>query len=810
MDFRILGPLEVWRDDARLKLGGTKQRSLLAILLLRAGEVVSTDRLVDELWAERPPSTAAKSVQVHVSRLRKALGEAVIVTRPPGYVLELRGNELDLERFQRLASEGRQALASGDPRTASEALREALSLWRGPPLSDLAYEPFAQAEVARLEELHLAATEDRIEADLQAGHAAELVGELEGLAARHPLRERLRGQLMLALYRSGRQAEALQAYWEARRALVDELGIEPAKALKDLEQAILEQDSVLEAPTTPAPEPGKRRPPAEIEERKLVTVLFADLGTASELDPDPERLRAFLDRAQAEAVDELETAGARIEWAVADALLASFGAPAAKEDHAERAAHAALAARSRLDAAFGDSLSVRMGVDSGEVVTGGGGEGRPPIAGAPVASAARLARGAATGQILLGERASDSVRGAFELHARNGAQVLVRALDRTRPRGVRGLARTFVGREGELELLRVTYERVAQNQQPHLVTIVGDAGVGKTSMLLAFRDSLGPTAASWYVGRCLAYGRAVTYRPLGQILKQRLGIGDSDPPEAIVERLGARRILGLTFGLDPGEELHPLEARDRLRRAWVGLLEEIAADGPPAIVLLEDLHWADETLLELLDQAVRDASGPLMLLSTARPELVDRVPTWGAGRRNVSRIWLEPLSRADAERMLDEIASDLPGTVRELVLDRAEGNPFFVEEVLQSLLDSGKLNRENGGWSASCLLDAVEVPDSIQAVIAARVDLLPIAHKVALQAAAVVGRSFWESAVMELVEEPPEDLGLIEERDFVRRSPTSSLEGRREYLFKHALTREVAYASLPVGRRARLHAGFAE
>ncbi len=351
---------------------------------------------------------------------------------------------------------------------------------------------------------------------------------------------------------------------------------------------------------------------------------------------------------------------------------------------------------------------------------------------------------------------------------------------------------------------------MVEDEKPHLVTIVGDAGVGKTSVLWAFRDSLGSAAARWYVGRCLAYGRAVTYRPLAQILKQRLGIGDTDPPENIVERLGARRILGLTLGLDPGEELHPLEARDRLRRAWVGLFEEIAADGAPAIVVVEDLHWADEALLELLDHAVRDASGPLMLLATARAELVDRLPAWGAGRRNVSRICLDPLSRADSERMLDAVASDLPAPVRELVLDRAEGNPFFVEEVLQALLDSGKLSRENGGWAASPLQGAIEVPDSIQAVIAARVDLLPMAHKVALQAAAVVGRSFWESAVMELVEEPPDDLGLLEERDFVRRSPASSLEGQREHFFKHALTREVAYASLPVGRRARLHAGFAE
>jgi class 3 adenylate cyclase len=638
------------------------------------------------------------------------------------------------------------------------------------------------------------------------GRHAEVVGELEGLIAQHPLRERLRGQLMLALYRSGRQAQALEVYREARRALVDELGIEPAEALRELEQAVLSHDPALNLPTYLAPQPEE---PAQ-EERKLVTVLFADLGVASDLEADPERLRVFLDRAQSEAVEELESAGARVEWAVADALLATFGAPAAKEDHAERALHAALAARSRLNAVFGDAVALRIGVDSGEVVTGGRGEGRPPLVGAPLASAARLARGADTGQIVLGLRAGALAGDAFELHARSGAQVLVRALALARPRGVRGLGRAFVGRDGELELLRVTYDRVARDEQPDLVTIVGDAGVGKTSLVAEFREMLAARPARWFEGRCLAYGRAVTYRPLAQILKKRLGVRDDDPPAAIVERLGDRRILGLTLGLDPGEELHPLEARERLRRAWVGLLEEIAGEGRPAVVVLEDLHWADEALLELLDQVVRDASGPLMLVSTARPELLDRLPSWGAGRRNLSRVWLEPLSRADAERMLDEIARDLPDRVRELVLSRAEGNPFFVEEVLQSLLDSGALERDNGGWSATELPDAIEMPDSVQAVIAARIDLLRPPDKAALQAAAVVGRSFWENAVRALVDEPPEDLQVLQERDFVRRIPASSLEGQHEYLFKHALTREVAYASLPVARRARLHAAFAE
>jgi DNA-binding SARP family transcriptional activator len=247
MEYRILGPLEISDDGRELELGSGKQRALLAILLLHANEIVSPDRLIDELWGEQPPATAAKTLQVHVSRLRKTLGpEAGLRHRAGGYVLDLRPGELDLERFERLAEEGRRALADDDAGRAQGLLREALSLWRGPPLAEFAFESFAQRQIARLEELRLAALEQRMEADLVRGRHAELVGELEALVAEHPLRERLRSQLMLALYRSGRQAEALEAYQEARRVFVEELGIEPDRSLRELEKAILQQDRGLD------------------------------------------------------------------------------------------------------------------------------------------------------------------------------------------------------------------------------------------------------------------------------------------------------------------------------------------------------------------------------------------------------------------------------------------------------------------------------------------------------------------------------------------------------------------------------------
>ena len=231
----------------------------MAILLLHRREVVSVDRIADELWGEQPPDTATKTVQVYVSRLRKALGEGVLVSSGGGYVLEADADQVDADRFERLATEGRAALDRGEPPGAAKTLAEALDLWRGPPLADFAYESFAQNEIARLEEQRLVALENRVEADLALGRHAALVSELEALVAEHPTRERLRGQLMLALYRSGRQSEALESYQDARRTLEEELGLEPSPELQQLEREILTQDPAIAAPPREGPMAALRR-----------------------------------------------------------------------------------------------------------------------------------------------------------------------------------------------------------------------------------------------------------------------------------------------------------------------------------------------------------------------------------------------------------------------------------------------------------------------------------------------------------------------------------------------------------------------
>ena len=316
--FRILGQLEVEGPAGAIRLGGAKQRALLALLLLHANEVVPTGTLIELLWTEAPPADAAKALQVQVSRLRRALEADVLQTLPGGYLLEVDPGQFDLRRFEELAGAGRELLAQGDAAAARGTLNEALELWRGTPLTEFAANPLARREAARLEELRLTALEDRIDADLVLGAHGQLVGELEALVARHPLRERFRVQLMLALYRAGRQADALAAYRDARRALVDELGIEPGRQLQELEQSILRHDIALDLPVSSGTRPGRRAAGIFVgREREL-----AELAPALE-DAVAGRGRLFLvsgdsgvgkTRLADELASRAKDAGARVLW----------------------------------------------------------------------------------------------------------------------------------------------------------------------------------------------------------------------------------------------------------------------------------------------------------------------------------------------------------------------------------------------------------------------------------------------------------------------------------------------------------------
>jgi class 3 adenylate cyclase len=559
------------------------------------------------------------------------------------------------------------------------------------------------------------------------------------------------------------------------------------------------------------------------EERKLATLLFADLVGSTELggSEDPERTRAMLTQFYDLMATEIVEAGGTVEKFAGDAVMAAFGAPVSHEDDAERALHAALSMQRRLADLFGGALALRIGVNTGEVVLGTAREGSSFVTGDAVNVAARLEQAAEPGEILVGERTAAVVRGAFELgepvtvEAKGKpegivARRLLRALTLARPRGVGGLPTAFAGRANELDALETAYGRVADEGRSHLVSIIGEAGVGKTRLVREFWAWLGTHApeALRRTGRCAPYGQGVTYLPIGEIVREHLGLLESDSTETVRDHLGKREFLGLTLGLEAPSGLHPLAARDRLQWACAQFIEELAAD-QPVVVLVEDIHWAEPDLLDLLDSLIRDVHGPLLLLTTARPEPTAGRQAW-SGREESTSIWLEPLAAADAALMLDTmIPGELSARLRDAIVERAEGNPFFVEELVGTLIDQGAVVHENGGWAVREQPENLIVPDTVQALLAARIDRLDSPEKAALQAASVIGRVFWAGPIYELLDDVEPDLRLLEERDFIRRQAGSSFSGEREYAFKHALTRHVAYTSVPKAKRARLHARFA-
>jgi class 3 adenylate cyclase len=358
------------------------------------------------------------------------------------------------------------------------------------------------------------------------------------------------------------------------------------------------------------------------EERKLATVLFADLvgSTALSGSQDPERSRVLLDRFYDVMTEEIERAGGTIEKFAGDAVMAPFGAPSALEDHAERALHAALAMQRRLAELVEGQLEI--GINTGEVVVGQARAGSSFVSGDAVNVAARLEQAAAPGAILVGERTVAAARGAFEfeqpalVEAKGKpegvvARRVVRALSLMRPRGVSGLARAFIGRDRELERLGDAYRATFDQRRPRLVTVLGDAGVGKTRLVRELWERL-PEQRPEPVrrtGRCLSYGTGTAYWALGEVLREHLGLLESDAPEVALDRLGAREILGLTLGLDVARDLHPLAARDRFQDAWAEFLTDLVSERP-AVLLIEDVHWAETQLLDLLEYVLGRAEGP--------------------------------------------------------------------------------------------------------------------------------------------------------------------------------------------------------
>ncbi len=597
-------------------------------------------------------------------------------------------------------------------------------------------------------------------------------------------------------------------------------------------------------------------------ERKLVTILFADVSGSTTLAErlDPERFKDVMDAFFDAMEREIEAEGGTLEKFIGDALVAVFGVPAAHEDDPDRALRAALRmqdALQRLNESLrlthGIELAIRVGVNTGEVVASTSpSPGRGIVAGDAVNVTARLEQAARPGKILVSERTAKAGRGfrfaevgSLALKGKDRSVQALELIGRDSGPAARIGARhaPLVGRDQEMALLQLLCQRVIAEERPHLVTIYGDAGVGKTRLVDEFKAwaSTADPAPRSVRGRCLPYGKGVTYWPLSDILKHEAGVRYTDPPDVALKKIEetALRLFSPRFCADPARatsalcftvgllgqdrsltELEPRQVGLAISAAWRSFFSALAGDRP-TIVIVEDIHWADTAMLELLEDLVDHAKGRLLFLCSARPELTARRQDWGGGRRNASTILLEPLAAPDAARLLDLLVTDaLSGAIRTQILERAGGNPFFLEELIGlflELLVAQAANRSPEGRDIREFprpADAVlHIPDTVQGVLAARMDQLDPGDKRTLQFAAVVGKVFWSGVVARLLHqgryEVEDALARLENRGLVLARLGSTVEGDHEYAFKHILTRDTAYESLPRRERATAHASVA-
>ena len=805
MDFLILGPLEVTASGRALELGAAKQRALLAVLLLRPNQAVSATRIIDELWGESPIASAAKVVQGYVSGLRKVLGADAIVTTAGGYLVRLDPQHLDSARFEALAAEG-QACLQDDPARAGERLREALALWRGRPLEGIVLESVAASEAERLEELRLAVLEQRVEADLALGRDG-LVGELQALVDAHPYRERMRAHLMLALYRSGRQAEALAAYRDTRTLLAEELGLEPSAELQRLERQMLMQAPELDAPERPsaaAPAPPPRREPGA-SARRLVSVVAATIAESSALAErlDPESLHGLLDRCSEICAAALERHGGEVERHLGDGVVAHLraqrvarGRPTARRaggagDEGRRGGGRRRAgarsrgprrapARSRLGPGVRGRRRPprdrgRRGRDRpGRAARAGRAARRDPARGARLRPARDVrARGAA-------EPAGRGGEGRRRPRLAPGGPGRRRADARARPRAAlrraRARARRAAGRPG------------GGGRRPDVPPGHGRGRRGPRQVAPRARvRGRDRRRATVVVGRCLPYGDGLAYRPLAEMVRQ-LG-GDVAALLEGDDRAGsvARLVSGAVGASDEPATVE--ETSWAIRRLFEGVARE-----RPLVAVVEDVHWAPPTLLDLLEYLVAFSGGaPILLLCLARPELLDERPSWRAPQPRRSLVTLEALSDAEARELVAARAPDDDRGASDRIVTRAEGNPLFLEQLVAAGIDDG----------------GAGLPPSLQAVLAARIDRLDPGQRALLSRASVEGRAFHVGALRELL---PDDerprlettiLGLVRAQLIEPEQP--EFAGEDAFRFAHALIRDAAYEGTPKALRAELH-----
>ena len=852
----MLGPLQVLDEGRVLPLGGLKQRAVLALLLLERNRVVSRDRLVDALWGNDPPASAANSVQVYVSKLRKLLGgDGRLATQPPGYVLRVDNADVDLDAFEALLAAGRAALRAEAFEDAEASLARALALWRGPALADLASEPFAQAEAARLEALRLEALEARFDAMLALGRETEVVRELEALVGLHPLDERLRAKLMLALYRSGRQADALETYRAFRQLLDEELGLEPNAALRELEQAILRQDAALGAvarlapSASPTPQRTEAGTPAHAEpeslatsrgmedERRPVTVLFADIVGSTALGErlEPDEAKVLVGECvtmMSRAVDEY---GGTVQAYQGDGICAYFGVPTAHEDDPERAARTALRILEVVDgyardieAAWGISgFAVRVGVNSGPAAVGLVGSADPQAVALGDATnvAARLQSAAEPGTILVGHVTARRLEGRFEIGDRREIAVKGREepvaacqLVRAKEREPRTSGAPVVGRDREVGVLHDVLRDLASGRG-RVVLLTGPPGIGKTRLLTELAVEAGDSVA-WLEGSCHSYGGLPGW-PFVEVFLGWLGAEIGEPEIAL--RTKARAGLGALFGDDVETVLAPLAALLRIKlqggavtqeeteNALVRWLELLASKSP-VILAIEDTQWADRPtrdlatkVLELTDRA------PVAVVLTAEPMpgsegAALRLHALASFGHRATELALAPIAGDAAEELLSQLVGDrLDTATRTGLLREAEGNPLYLEELARAFLD-GALESRGRTWTVT--IGSLELlPPSLENLLVARIDRQEDEPRRLAQMAAAIGRTFPVTVLARVAGENVDaSLTALLRAEIVREVARYP---ELECTFTHGLLREAALSTLTSTRKRALYAEIA-
>jgi DNA-binding SARP family transcriptional activator/tetratricopeptide (TPR) repeat protein len=816
LTFSVLGPLEVRVGDEAVPLGG-KPKAILACLLLRRGEPVGTDELIDDLWGEDPPPSARASLQMHISKIRKTLAAAgapeVLRTRGSDYVLDVDPDALDLTRFERLVNEARTALTDGDPARARDTLERALALWRGAPLAGIDAPGISPGELLVLEERRSDAMVLRIECDLATGHHREVVPELEALRAAMPLDERLTELTALALYRAGRTADALATIAHLRRALSEELGMDAGPSILHVEGAIVSGDPSLRA-DTPADEPASDAH----EGRRTLTAIVCRPGTPED---DPETRRAAVARLGEAAASTIEAMGGTTLDTPVGGIATVFGLRTVNEDDALRALRTA-------DGFRGVDPTLRIGVSTGEVLVGEAAGERTLLTTDPVDLARELARRAQPGEVLM-DHGTARLAG---LAMAEPAEVLLLEDGRAPAAafrlttllagapGRRRLSGPLVGRRVEIGALRDAFERTRRESAPRLVTILGPAGIGKTRLVEEFLAGLdGGHHAS--VGRCLPFGRDITMWPVAEIVRDLAGIGEADPARRVRGRIAAvlrgqddaeflSEQVGAVLGL-PGLRPAPDELFWAIRRFL-----EAAARARPLVAVFDDLQWADDMLLDLVEYVAATArEAPLLVVTTARTELSERRASWG-GRGDTATLRLVPLPHDEAGGMLSGLlgGAALADDVHRRLLDTAEGNPLFLEELLAILIDDGHLRVHAGRWEPTADLGVVPLPPSIRALMEARLDRLADPERAVIEAAAVIGNEFSAQNLNDL--RPDDDAERIDaalealiHRDLIHLERVSRPHGR-VYRFHHILLRDVAYRGIPKQIRARDHERFGD